>query len=93
MSPTPEVLELRVHGVSNTPPRDMLDLPPGITREAYSWGGMARTTAPGVGSGVARAVVARRGRPGLVGERRGLEDRATRGCAGCPGCDSLLAPG
>jgi hypothetical protein len=71
------VLELRVHGVNNTAPHEMLDLPaglvhqtagdtlgsfwrptadghrrlsrsgllqPGIEREAYSWGGMARTT-------------------------------------------------
>lgn len=72
------ILELRVHGVSNTPPYAMLDLPEGdvaqvagddlgsfwqlregannprpgrrghvpagITREAYSWGNLARTT-------------------------------------------------
>ncbi|MGW6375940.1 hypothetical protein ACWFRB_07735 [Rhodococcus sp. NPDC055112] len=75
----PDVLELRIHGVSNTPPHRMLDVqpdevrrvggddlagfwavsgdaaaeltpdqrgytPPGIRREAYSWGALARTT-------------------------------------------------
>ncbi|MFT3798498.1 hypothetical protein [Microbacterium sp.] len=88
----PHVLELRVHGVNNTAPQDLLDLPkdqvelaagdelgsfwrptaaasgpstrprgaipPGIVREAYSWGGMVRTT-PGVGgTGVAGKILA-----------------------------------
>lgn len=91
-----EVLELRVHGVNNTTPAELLDLPPdavelvagdkngsfwaprdphsdkpalrrgrvpeGIVREAYSWGGMVRTTPNfgGVGAaGVVTGVVAR----------------------------------
>ncbi len=74
----PRVLELRVHGVNNTKPADLLDLPPydvrqvagdtrssfwlaqpdlppprgrrgyvppGIRREAYSWGGLVRNDA------------------------------------------------
>ncbi|ALJ19175.1 hypothetical protein [Microbacterium sp. No. 7] len=91
-----EVLELRVHGVNNTTPAQLLDLPDdavelvagdkygsfwspreprsdapahrrarvpeGLTREAYSWGGMVRTTPNfgGVGAaGVLAGVVAR----------------------------------
>lgn len=87
------ILELRVHGVSNTPPYAMLDLPQadvsqiagddlgsfwqpregaknpsegrrghvpgGVTREAYSWGNLARTTLaapPGVLGTVIAAV-------------------------------------
>ena len=86
------VLELRIHGVNNTPPHAMLGLPDyatvrvrgdklgsfwqpnagyvaqlpddnparvpdGVRREAYSWGGIARTT-PGVsGTGVPSMVV------------------------------------
>src|SRR4051794_26187600 len=79
--PPPRVLELRVHGVNNTTPAALLDVPaesvelksgdklgsfwtstatpartkhgyvpPEIMREAYSWGGMVRTT-PQVGGG------------------------------------------
>ena len=84
-------LELRVHGVNNTTPASMLDLPvddveevvgdkfagfwrpkPGrapageedrgwipapVTREAYSWGGLARTT-PGGGTGAVGKAIA-----------------------------------
>jgi hypothetical protein len=93
----PDVLELRIHGVSNTPPAGMLGLrrdqvvqvdgddlgsfwvpapgvgpfdahdprtaAPGVRREAYSWGAMARlSTVPGLGrvsgtiAGVIRAL-------------------------------------
>ncbi|WP_029287584.1 hypothetical protein [Cellulomonas sp. HZM] len=91
-----DVLELRVHGVANTPPAAMLGLdptqveqvdgdglgsfwtatahaaeverppgdprtpPPGVRREAYSWGAMARlSTVPGLGraSGLVAGVV------------------------------------
>lgn len=90
--PAPHVLELRIHGVSNTPPHDMLDVqadqvhrvigdqlagfwtvdgdaaaeltpdqrgytPPGVRREAYSWGGLARTT-PGGTAPLGQAVLA-----------------------------------
>ena len=104
------VLELRIHGVNNTTPHDLLDLPEddvvrsfgdeygsfwrpepdavergradqvqgesrgvvdpdepprgrvpsGVRREAYSWGGMVRSTSPGTGpAGMVVAVVAR----------------------------------
>ena len=88
--PAPSVLELRVHGVNNTPPHALLDLPSGdvaqvagdalgsfwrptaearerltpqdrgyvpdgIEREAYSWGGLARTS-PGGGTGLPAVV-------------------------------------
>ncbi|MET0828110.1 MAG: hypothetical protein ABWY26_01195 [Microbacterium sp.] len=92
----PQVLELRVHGVNNTTPAALLDLPDdqvmlksgdklgsfwqptpaagvpaegrrghipaGITREAYSWGGMVRTSPNfgGVGAaGTVAGVIAR----------------------------------
>ena len=101
MASTRNVLELRVHGVSNTPPQDMLEIKPGsivergdslggfwsltpdamaaqapsdrgwvpddITREAYSWGGMARTTPPGVGLGFVASAVALGARLGWIG--------------------------
>ncbi|GHH53556.1 hypothetical protein [Lentzea cavernae] len=96
---SPSVLELRIHGVNNTPPDAMLalpdhaveqfrgdrfgsfwrprpdklaDLPPdhagrvpgNVRREAYSWGGMARST-PGVpGSGVPSVLANALGRVG-----------------------------
>lgn len=89
--PRRSVLELRIHGVRNTTPEDLLDLPRDhveqvagdelgsfwrptaealtlpvkarghvpqrITREAYSWGGMVRTTPVSGGSGAANAVL------------------------------------
>ena len=97
----PDVLELRIHGVSNTPAADMLDLSqdeihqvsgdtlggfwapttaaaaqgaglppedehhiaPGVRREAYSWGLLARTSPGGAGRalGVVGAVAVRLG--------------------------------
>ncbi|USX55975.1 hypothetical protein [Lentzea sp. HUAS12] len=97
---SPRVLELRIHGVNNTPPHAMLALspddverfsgsdklgsfwetkpdrvaalpqghpgqaPPGVRREAYSWGGMARSS-PGIGgSGVPSRAVNLLGRIG-----------------------------
>ncbi len=89
----PDVLELRVHGVNNTTPAELLDLPPkdvafvagdtlgsfwaptpqaladtgpterghvpkGIARQAYSWGGMVRTTPNFGGLGTAGQVAA-----------------------------------
>ncbi|ROS30415.1 hypothetical protein [Cellulomonas sp. PhB150] len=94
--PSPDVLELRVHGVANTPPAAMLGLdptqieqvdgdalgsfwaatpralgterpagdprvpPPGVRREGYSWGAMARlSTVPALGkaSGLVAGVI------------------------------------
>ncbi len=93
--PASHVLELRIHGVSNTPPHAMLDvqadqvhrvigdelagfwtvdsdaaaaltpgqrghIPPGVRREAYSWGALARTTpsgTPPIGQTVLAAVI------------------------------------
>ncbi len=85
----PRVLELRVHGVNNTTPAALLDVPAdsvtlasgdqlgsfwtstavaaegkhghvpeGIVREAYSWGGMVRTTPQFGGSGTAGRIAA-----------------------------------
>ncbi|WP_344090603.1 hypothetical protein [Microbacterium deminutum] len=87
--PEPDVLELRVHGVNNTTPAALLDVPAdsvelasgdklgsfwqstanpaegrhghvplGIRREAYSWGGMVRTTPQFGGSGTASKIAA-----------------------------------
>lgn len=96
---SPRALELRIHGVNNTPPAAMLALPdhaveqfrgdrfgsfwrplpakvaelpdghPGavdteVEREAYSWGGMARSTPGAPGSGVASVVANTLGRVG-----------------------------
>ncbi|MGZ3146986.1 hypothetical protein ACVDFE_34335 [Lentzea chajnantorensis] len=95
----PRALELRIHGVNNTPPAAVLALPdhaveqfrgdrfgsfwrpvpakladlpandPGrpradVEREAYSWGGMARSTPGAPGSGVASVVANVAGRVG-----------------------------
>ena len=75
----PQTLELRIHGIKNTPPSEMLGVgasdvrldegdedggfwvstlgpddasaaPPGVRREAYSWGRMARSDGGPAGS-------------------------------------------
>lgn len=87
--PAPKVLELRVHGVNNTTPAALLDVPadsvelisgdklgsfwrstaivgkgrrgyvpPEIVREAYSWGGMVRTTPQFGGTSLASKLAA-----------------------------------
>ncbi|MCS7477990.1 energy-coupling factor transporter transmembrane protein EcfT [Umezawaea endophytica] len=96
---SPAVLELRIHGVFNTPPGAMLALPDyaveqsrgdrfssfwrgrprylaeqaedhpahvgeGVHREAYSWGGLARSSPGAPGTGVASVVLNAIGRVG-----------------------------